>query len=62
MKREVKLPASCVYYQIRLGFVIEEDQSRWLTNKEISDGVIKAIKNKNRITTIGQLEPWEKRP
>lgn len=34
----------------------------WLTNKEISDVVIKAIKNKNRITTIGQLEPWEKRP
>lgn len=52
----------CLYYQIRLGYVMESNRSRWLTNKEISDGVIEAINNKNKIHTVGQIEPWDKRP
>lgn len=61
-KRENTLPAGCSYRQIQLGFVIEGAHSRWLTNKEISDGVIDAIKKANKIQTIGQIDPWEKRP
>lgn len=41
---------------------MESNRSRWLTNKEISDGVIEAINNKNKIHTVGQIEPWDKRP
>ncbi len=55
IKRRVIMPDSCLYYQIRLGFVIKGGQSRWLTNEEISDGVIKAIKNKNKIEPLVSL-------
>ena len=56
IKREVTIPTNCSYNQIQLGFVIEGGHSRWLTNKEISDGVIEAIKKGNKIRTIGQID------
>lgn len=62
IKRNVTMPSNCFYHQIRLGFVIENTRSRWLTNKEISDGVIEAIQKGDQTQTIGQLEPWDKRP
>lgn len=62
IKREVTMPEECLYYQIQLGFVIEGDRSRWLTNEEISAGVIEAMEEKNKIVTIGQIEPWGKHP
>lgn len=62
IKREVKIPKGCLYYQLQLGFVIEDSGSRWLTNKEISEGVIKAIKERNKILTIGQIDPWDEHP
>jgi|SRR5690625_1645774 len=48
--------------EVRLGFIYNDTFSRWLTNEEISNGVIQAIKNEKQITTIGTLYPWEKRP
>lgn len=62
MKREVTMPIGCAYHQVQLGFVIEGPRSRWLTNMEISDGVIEAINKRNKILTIGQIDSWEKRP
>lgn len=62
MKEEVKIPDSCQYHQVQLGFVIENGHSRWLTNKEISQGVIEAIYNDTLLHIVGTLEPWEKRP
>lgn len=62
IKQSFMFTENCSYYQIRLGFVMEENQSRWLTNKEISDGVIAALKHKNKIRTVGQIEPWQNRP
>ncbi|RHW35342.1 short-chain dehydrogenase [Oceanobacillus profundus] len=62
IKREVSVPQGCFYYQIRLGFVLKDEYSRWLTNKEISSGVIDALKQKDSIRTIGIIDPWEKRP
>ena len=47
---------------ILLGFVVEGETSRWLTNNEICDGVISAVENDNRESIIGSVEPWNKRP
>lgn len=62
IKKKTAAPASFVYYQVQLGFKSEGTQSRWLTNKEISEGVIEAIQKKKKVLIIGQIEPWENRP
>ncbi|WP_188386379.1 short-chain dehydrogenase [Ornithinibacillus halotolerans] len=62
IRRTVKPPENCLYYQIQLGFIIEGNHSRWLTHQEISNGVIGAICTKQNVYTVGQLEPWEQRP
>lgn len=60
VKREVILPMDCSYHQVQLGFLIEGNHSRWLTHKEISDGVIEAIEKRKKILTIGQIDSQEK--
>lgn len=62
IQQKTIVPNNCLYHQVQLGFVIEGNHSRWLTNKEISNGVIEAIKGKRQVLTVGQLEPWEDRP
>lgn len=62
IKREVSMPTGCTYHQVQLGFVIEDSGSRWLTNEEISDGVIRAIKQRDKLKTIGQIDSWENHP
>ncbi|WP_067724835.1 short-chain dehydrogenase [Oceanobacillus damuensis] len=62
MKRKAEVPVNCIYHQVQLGFVIEGTKSRWLTHKEISEGVIKAIKERRLLHIVGTLEPWERRP
>lgn len=62
IKKVFPVPENCLNYQIRLGFVMEETYSRWLTHQEISEGVIEAIKKKEKVRILGQLEPWKKRP
>ena len=47
---------------VRLGFVIEGHRSRWLTDEEISDGVLRAFLSGERDSTVGTLEPWDARP
>lgn len=56
------LPDGCLYRQVLLGFIIEKGYSRWLTNDEISNGVIEAIINDDVRKIVGTIEPWEKRP
>ncbi|MBS4201659.1 short-chain dehydrogenase [Bacillus sp. FJAT-49732] len=58
----VKVPDSCLYRQIQLGFIIEHNRSRWLTHQEISAGVIKAITQDQPLHIIGTVEPWDMRP
>ena len=60
VKREAILPKNCSYHQVQLGFFIEGNHSRWLTHKEISDGVIEAIEKRKKILTIGQIDSQEK--
>ncbi|MCG3421042.1 hypothetical protein [Oceanobacillus jordanicus] len=59
--QEEKLP-NCTVKEVRLGFKIEEQGSRWLTHGEISDGVIQAIRGIDKETIVGTLVPWHKRP
>ncbi|MDQ0257739.1 hypothetical protein J2S74_005201 [Evansella vedderi] len=36
---------------------------KWMNyTEEISNGVIQAIRKKEKELTVGQLEPWEQRP
>lgn len=60
--RELEVPENCEYHQVQLGFVIEPNRSRWLTNDEISDGVIHAIHTGARKHLVGTLTPWNRRP
>lgn len=64
IERETKLKENnnIQYRKIILGFKIENNSSRWLTNDEISSGVIEAIKNDNMENVIGTVTPWDKRP
>jgi len=60
--RTLVLPATCRYSQVQLGFVVDNGRSRWLTNQEISNGVLEAIQQRTKRLTIGQLEPLGDRP
>jgi len=57
-----QVPSNCLYRQVILGFVMEDNGARWLTHGEISGGVIEAIQNDRVRSIVGTLEPWEKRP
>jgi len=63
-KREEKFTdfENIKYHKIILGFVIEAKSSRWLTNEEISRGVIEAIEKGDEDYVIGTVEPWMARP
>lgn len=50
------------YHPIVLGFILEENTSRWLTHKEISQGVLKAFNAPQAINIIGTVNPWSARP
>ena len=50
------------YFEIILGFILRNDASRWLTNEEISAGVIEAVNIERESFTIGVTEPWEMHP
>lgn len=50
------------YRRAILGFVIEPEGSRWLTHREICDGVAVAIKNPDREQVVGAVTPWAAHP
>lgn len=52
----------CAARQVVLGFEVEGGRSRWLTNAEISDGVLEAVRADRAYTIIGQVEPWAAKP
>src|SRR5690606_4543804 len=52
----------CRLRQVVLGFKDEAGRSRWLTNSEISEGVLDAVRTDRALTFIGQVEPWSARP
>ncbi len=54
--------SSIQYRQIVLGFMIEQGRSRWLTNDEISAGVIRAVMSDEIYSIVGTVRPWSARP
>ena len=52
----------CRLRQVVLGFQVVGDGSRWLTNDEISAGVLEAVRSDRPLSVIGQVEPWSARP
>ncbi|MBH5316857.1 SDR family NAD(P)-dependent oxidoreductase [Paenibacillus sp. GSMTC-2017] len=62
VKQGLNIPVNCKYHQVKLGFIVEHNTSRWLTNNEISSGVIRAYNSEEEISIVGTLEPWNMRP
>lgn len=60
--KAVQKIADLNYYRIILGFQLEGNYARWLTNSEIAAGVINAIEQKNPSQVIGVVEPWDQHP
>lgn len=50
------------YRKIILGFIIKNGGTRWLTNDEISAGVINAVEIDAKGYIIGTVHPWSMRP
>lgn len=51
-----------IYRKIILGFVNENNSARWLTNYEISNGVIDAVSSERNLFIVGAVSPWSLRP
>ncbi|WP_293682988.1 hypothetical protein [uncultured Phenylobacterium sp.] len=52
----------CRLRQVVLGFQVEAGRSRWLTDREISLGVLGAVHRDDLVTVVGSVEPWSARP
>lgn len=50
------------YQAVVLGFVVEGKTSRWLTDREISQGVFSAVQSGASLSVVGTVSPWEARP
>lgn len=50
------------YQAVVLGFVIENGKSRWLSNAEISAGVLAAVESAVPLSIVGTVEPWSAKP
>lgn len=50
------------YQAVLLGFVVENGASRWLSNEEISQGVLAAIESEKPVAIVGTVEPWSAKP
>ena len=42
---KIQIPDNCNYRKVFLGFILENERSRWLTHEEISSGVISQIES-----------------
>lgn len=53
---------NCALRQVVLGFQVERGRSRWLTDEEISRGVLEAVRSDAAFSVVGTVEPWSARP
>jgi hypothetical protein len=51
-----------VVRHVVLGFVPGPGGSRWLTDEEVSDGVVAALRRPEPVQVVGAVEPWDERP
>lgn len=61
-RRDFEGVPGLVYHEIVLGFCREPSGSRWLTDREISQGVIDAIDTQYVRQIVGEIAPWSDRP
>jgi hypothetical protein len=50
------------YQAVVLGYVVEGKTSRWLTDRDISQGVFSAVQSGASLSIVGTVSPWEARP
>lgn len=62
VRQNIAVPEHCTLHIVQLGFVVENNGSRWLTHDDIAGGVIEAIKHEKIEQVVGVLEPWSRRP
>ena len=58
----VHAPAAGEPREVFLGFVREGVHSRWLTDAEISVGVLQALRGGEPRSVVGTVTPWSERP
>lgn len=59
-RRALFLPLE--YQAVLLGYAEDEDGPRWLTDEEISAGVLRALDGPALDHVVGRLDPWDGRP
>lgn len=62
IEARVRAHARILYRKVQLGFVREGSEQRWLTDQEISRGVIEAIDADADHFTVGVIEPHSRQP
>ena len=55
VQREANVPSNVAYHQVVLGSVLQGGHARWLTNEEISNGVLAAIHERQARFVVGKL-------
>ncbi|MFC4409694.1 hypothetical protein ACFOZY_04505 [Chungangia koreensis] len=60
--QKLTVPFNCLVRKVYLGFILSGNSSRWLTNEEISNGVLHAVQHDLVSSVVGTIEPYEKRP
>lgn len=55
-------PANVRLHLIVLGFQLATQGSRWLRHDEIAEGALNAVRTAQRLTVVGTVDPWERRP
>jgi hypothetical protein len=53
---------NCRLRQVILGFRVDAGRSRWLTDDEISSGVLEAVRTDRLCSIVGVVEPWLAKP
>lgn len=61
LRSQVKALRYVNYFQVVLGFKRDARARRWLTNDEISDGVLEAIRRREACHTVGTVTPSARR-
>jgi hypothetical protein len=62
LRRQVHLGKDLNYHKVVLGFKRTERSSRWLTDEEISNGVLNAVSARRPLYTVGTTTPWNALP
>jgi hypothetical protein len=62
LRGQIRNEGALAYRQIVLGYCRNSSNSRWLTDEEISAGVLDAVQQKTACHIVGQIAPWSERP